>query len=116
MYLDVTVKRNAVKCFPGAVLSFKIHHHHFPYNCKNTHKEECRLLGCGAVWVFLEPNESPPSSKNRRARNSVSSNQYLLKTEATNSSEKSVLTGAIRRNIPEDAIFIVTAVKTSNLT
>jgi hypothetical protein len=39
----------------------------------------------------------------------------LLK-EALSCSETWVLTTAKRRNIPEDAIFIVTAVKTSNLT
>jgi hypothetical protein len=35
--------------------------------------------------------------------------------EALSSSETSVLTGTTWRNIPEDAFFIVTAVKTSNL-
>jgi hypothetical protein len=36
--------------------------------------------------------------------------------EALLFSETSVLTRATSRNIPEDGIFIVTAVKTSNLT
>jgi hypothetical protein len=35
--------------------------------------------------------------------------------EAPNSSETSILTRATRRNIPEDGIFKVTAVKSSNL-
>jgi hypothetical protein len=38
------------------------------------------------------------------------------KMEATRSTETSVLTRAIRRHIPEDGIFIFTAVKTSDLT
>jgi hypothetical protein len=36
--------------------------------------------------------------------------------EALSSSEISVLTRDTRRNIPEEPFFIVTAVKTSNLT
>jgi hypothetical protein len=36
--------------------------------------------------------------------------------EALRSFESSALTRATRRNIPEDAIFVVTAVETSNLT
>jgi hypothetical protein len=36
--------------------------------------------------------------------------------EALSSSETSVLTTATQRNAPEDAVFIVTAVKSSNIT
>jgi hypothetical protein len=36
--------------------------------------------------------------------------------EALRSSETSVLTRSTRRNIPEETFFMVTAVKTSNLT
>jgi hypothetical protein len=61
--------------------------------------EECRLSGCGAVWVYYKPtvrkNASPPFPV-------ISS---TLNTEEIRSSETSGYNKPTRRHIPEDAIL-----------
>jgi hypothetical protein len=77
--------------------------------------EECRLLGCYAVWFLQEPTLCSVF-RLLITVNAVPSAPILvtLMIEAIRSSETSVPTRSTWRNIPEDAFFRVAAVKTSN--
>jgi hypothetical protein len=94
--------------------------------------EDCRLLGCDAVSLFVKTDISEERTATIIgvtrigelgkalvvAVNVVPSSliYFTLKLEATRSSETFGLTRAILYHIPEVAFFIVTAVTTSNVT
>jgi hypothetical protein len=77
--------------------------------------EECRLLGCVAVWILQEPTfrrnvflrTVVQSVSKRLTLFSVAYFFSALKMEATRSSETSVFTRCTRRHIPNDGILQV---------
>jgi hypothetical protein len=68
--------------------------------------EDCRLVGCGDVWVYYKPtfrkNVSPQHRLVFFFARVISS---TLKLEATRSSEMSVYNKPTRRHIAEDGIL-----------
>jgi hypothetical protein len=98
-------KRNAYRIFVAVCKIWGFHGGDY---------EECRFLGCGAVYILCEPtfrrNISPPSSgyKNLRTRNQrelVATDSSTLKMEAKRSSETSVHTNLHGTTSQKTALF-----------